>query len=113
MEMAITGNPQEIVHSKVKDTIEDSTTNFYATVTDLDGDASDPPPDAHILTSTTLNVPAAGGYLQWWDWYGAELADTREVYVNGVLVYSDAASARNQRYWEKKALKPLYTICVF
>jgi hypothetical protein len=71
--------------------------------TDLNGDASDPPPDAHVLTTTLLTVPATGGYLQWWDWYGAELADTREVYADGVLVYSDAASARNQRYWDKKA----------
>ncbi len=71
--------------------------------TDLDDTADDQVPGgSHILTAT-LNVPAGGGILQWWDWFSAsDSNDHREVTVNGTTVWDDGLLVAAQTYWKKQ-----------
>ncbi|MFQ5577576.1 MAG: hypothetical protein ACE5G8_11395, partial [Anaerolineae bacterium] len=64
--------------------------------TDLNADATDAIGN-HTLTAT-LSIPAAGASLKWWDWFGDEAADERQLFVNGVEVYNDNGGT-DQRVW--------------
>ncbi len=67
--------------------------------TNLDDDADDTIGN-HIL-SFTVDVPfTLPGYavsLQWWDWYGDEAADYRQIWINGNLEFEFPTG--QQRFW--------------
>jgi len=65
----------------------------------LDDDADDTIGN-HIL-SLTVDVPfTLPGYavaLQWWDWYGDEASDYRQIWINGALEFEFPTG--DQRFW--------------
>ena len=72
--------------------------------TDLDDEADDDV-GTHTL-SWTVTVPVTSGFpveLQWWDWYGDEAADERQIYIDGTLVWDDAGGT-DQTFWAPQSL---------
>jgi hypothetical protein len=72
--------------------------------TDLNSTADDEVPGgAHVMTAT-LSVPAGGGVLQWWDFFGSDDGgDQQQVLVDGSLVWDSGFNEAFQD-WTKQAV---------
>ena len=66
--------------------------------TDLDDYAADDLPGAQHILTATLTIPANGGLLTWWDWFGDEASDERQLYVDGAPVWDDDGGT-DQQFW--------------
>ena len=69
--------------------------------TDLTGDADDGIGN-HILTQSIALPGTPPVELTWWDWYGDEASDYRQIWVDGALFYEFPTG--NQRSWEFQTL---------
>jgi uncharacterized repeat protein (TIGR01451 family) len=69
--------------------------------TDLTGDADDTIGN-HILSQTFTLPTNPPVELTWWDWYGDEAADYRQIWIDGALFFEFPTG--DQRSWEPQAL---------
>jgi hypothetical protein len=69
--------------------------------TNLDAEADDTIGSHHLTKRMTF--PANVTRLEWWDWYGDEASDERQLYIDGQLVWNDNGGT-DQMYWAKQAV---------
>ena len=70
--------------------------------TDLDSDAADGVGN-HILTGTFTVPQFSSAVFSWWDWYGDEAADERQLWINGTEVWNDSGGT-DQQFWALQSL---------
>ena len=70
--------------------------------TDLDNYAEDNI-GQHILTGTFTLPPFNTAAIAWWDWYGDEIADERQLWLNGNMVWDDNGGT-DQRFWQRQSV---------